>query len=63
MTYLKTKESTLEALKNASRRSLTHDEVEKQRISFIMGSLNKESSVTRAKVKEVLAEQDGRKKK
>jgi len=61
MTNLKTKESTLNALQQASRRPLTAEELQKQRVSFIMGSLKKESPVTRAKVQEVLAEQEGRK--
>jgi hypothetical protein len=63
MTNLKTKESTLQALEKASHKTPTSDEIRKQRISFIMGSLNKNSHVTRAKVQELLAEQEGLKSK
>jgi hypothetical protein len=59
MTNLRTKESTLRALENASRRTPTQDEIRKQRISFIMGSLNKDSQMTKAKIQEMLAEQEG----
>jgi hypothetical protein len=61
VTNLKTKESTLNALRRASRHPLTASEVEKQRVSFVMGSLRSESPMTRAKVQEILAEQEGRK--
>jgi hypothetical protein len=60
MTTLKTKESTLRALRMASRRELTADELQRQRVSFIMGSL-KSRNVTREKVEELLAKQEGRK--
>jgi hypothetical protein len=59
MTELKTKESTLLALKDAARRPLTSEEVRKQRISFVMGSLDSENSMTREKVEKILAEQRG----
>lgn len=61
MEQLKTRESLLSALRQASVRTPTAEELQKQRISFIMGSLNSESSVTRAQVEEVLAEHEGRK--
>lgn len=63
MTNLKTNESTLRALERASHRTPTPDEIKRQRISFIMGSLNKDSHVTRAKIQEILAEQEGLKSK
>jgi hypothetical protein len=63
MTNLKTKESTLQALERASRNPPTPEEMKKQRVSFIMGSLNKDSHVTRAKIQEILAEQEGNKPK
>jgi hypothetical protein len=61
VTSLKTKESTLDALRRASEHPPSAAEVQKQRVSFIMGSLNNESTVTRAKVQEILAQQDGSK--
>lgn len=60
MTNLKTKESTLRALQKASSRQPSEDELRKQRVSFIMGTLKSASAVTRAKVEEVLAKQEGR---
>lgn len=63
MTNLKTKESTLLALEKASHTTSSPDEIKRQRVSFIMGSLNKDSHVTRAKVQEILAEQEGIKSK
>jgi hypothetical protein len=59
MTQLKTKDSTLRALEDAARRRLTPDEILKQRISFVMGSLDAESPITREKVEKQLAEQRG----
>jgi hypothetical protein len=59
MTELKTKESTLEALEKAAGQRLTPEEIQKQRISFIMGSLDAKSPITREKVEKLLAEQRG----
>jgi hypothetical protein len=59
MTSLKTKESTLRALAQASRRELTAEELQEQRVSYIMGSL-KSRDVTREKVEQILAKQEGR---
>jgi hypothetical protein len=59
MTELKTKDSTLEALKQAAGRKLTREEIRKQRVSFIMGSLDAKSPITREKVERLLAEQQG----
>jgi hypothetical protein len=61
MTNLKTKGSLLETLRKAASSELSADEVHKQRISFIMGSLKDDSTVTRAKVTQVLADQAGKK--
>jgi hypothetical protein len=59
MTELKTKKSTLQALEKAAGRPLTAEEIQKQRISFIMGSLDAKSPITREKVERLLAEQRG----
>jgi len=61
MTELKTRESLLSALRVASERIPTADELRKQRVSFIIGSLKDGSPVTRARIEEVLAAQEGRK--
>jgi Ca2+-binding EF-hand superfamily protein len=59
MTQLKTKESTLKALEKAAHRPLTSDEIQQQRVSFVMGSLDADNSITREKVEKLLAEQRG----
>jgi len=59
MTHLKTSETLLRALRDASKYVPTADELQKQRVSFIMGSLKEESNVTRSRVQEVLDEQEG----
>ena len=61
MTGLKTKDSLLRALREASSQPASAEELHKQRVSFIMGSLKKSSNVTRERVESVLAEQEGRK--
>jgi hypothetical protein len=61
MTDLKTSDSLLDALKRAAAYKPTAEELERQRVSFILGSLREESTVTRERVQEVLAQQEGRK--
>jgi hypothetical protein len=61
VTQLKTKDSLLQALREASKRVLTAEELHKQRVSFIWGSLKDSSEVTRARIEQVLAQQEGRK--
>lgn len=55
MTKLHTSAALLDALTEASKKQVTADEIRKQRVSFIMGSLSDDSTVTRAKVTEILA--------
>jgi hypothetical protein len=59
MTDLKTNESTLQAIQRAILNPLSPEDIRKQRVSFIMGSLNTDSHVTRAQVQNILAEQEG----
>lgn len=61
MPELKTEQSLLDALREASSHTPTAEELQRQRVSFIMGSLKTDSSVTRDRVQKVLAEQEGRK--
>jgi hypothetical protein len=61
MTELKTKESLLSALRAATTRAPTADEINRQRVSFIIGTLKETSGVTRSKVQEVLDKQEGKK--
>ncbi len=51
---LKTKQSTLKALERAAHQRLTADEIQKQRISFVMGCLDVESLLTRAMIEKLL---------
>jgi hypothetical protein len=60
MTDLKTNESLLSALRAATTRTPTAEELNKQRVSFIIGTLKESSGVTRSKVQEVLDKQEGK---
>jgi hypothetical protein len=62
MTDLKTNESLLEALKRSTTRVPTAEELEKQRVSFVMGSLGRKSTATRSQVQDMLAKQEGKKR-
>jgi hypothetical protein len=62
MTKLKTDESLLETLRSAAAHEPSADELHAQRISFIMGSLKDDSTVSREKVSQVLADQEGKKR-
>lgn len=57
MTHLKTSEPLLRALRLATR-PLSAEEKREQRVSFIMGSLNEESTITRAQVESMLEKQE-----
>ncbi len=61
MTNLKTKESTLQALERATQVRLTSQDIRQQRVSFIMGSIDTNSPMTRAQVQEILEKQEGEK--
>jgi hypothetical protein len=61
MAELHTNEALLRALKIASEMKPTAEDLQRQRVSFIMGILKEDSGITRARVEEVLAEQEGRK--
>lgn len=56
----KTSDQLLAALKEASQKVQSKDEVLEQRISFVLGSLNPGHAVTRAEIRAVLAGQDGK---
>lgn len=62
MPELKTSESLLLALRNAAKTQISAEELREQRISFILGALDKESGVTREKIVKVLDDQQGKKK-
>lgn len=56
---LKTDPKLLATIQSARDWKSSPDELRKQRVSFIMGSLDKSSSVTREKVENVLNSQIG----
>lgn len=58
MTDLQTKSALLEALSAAAKKPISAEELREQRVSFIIGSLGDDSSVTRARVTEILAAQE-----
>lgn len=58
---LKTDPALLAALKRALALPQTPEQVEQQRLSFVMGSLKSTNGITRSEVKEILAQQKGRK--
>ena len=49
----------LEALEKASARQMTAEERRQQKVSFIVGTMGDDSTITREKVEKILAEQDG----
>ena len=48
----------LEALKKAATRGMTPEERHQQKVSFIVGTMGGDSTITREKVERILAEQD-----
>lgn len=61
MTGLRTSDALLLTLRQASLRKPTAEEIRKQRVSFIMGSLKPDSTVTRERVERVLSVNEGKK--
>ena len=61
MSELKTDPKLLDALKRALALPQSPEEIEQQRLSFIMGSLKSTNEITRSEVQEILAQQEGRK--
>ena len=56
---LKTNDDLLEAIKQAASRKLTPAEMLEQRVSFVFGSMDSDSDVTRQHIKQVIVEQEG----
>lgn len=61
MTNLTTDPKLIEALREAAQRGLTYEELRKQRVSFIMASVEDSSGVSREQVEEILDRHEGRK--
>lgn len=59
ITKLKTDPKVLEALQKAASRKPTPEEVLEQRASFVYGSMDSNSPVTRQHIKQVIREQEG----
>jgi hypothetical protein len=57
---IRTSPDLLRAIKEASTRTQTADEIKQQRISFVYGSLGAKSAVTRAQVENALERHEGR---
>ena len=61
MIDLHTSASLLSKLSESAAREMTENELRSQRISYVMGTLKEDSSVTREQVKEILARHEGKK--
>lgn len=60
MPEIKTNRALMDALHRAARKQLTAEEIRKQRISFILGSLSDDSTITKEQVENVLKKLEGR---
>lgn len=56
---LKTSEKLLNAVHRAAARKMTSEELREQRVSFVFGSMDSSSSVTRERVRQMLLDQEG----
>jgi len=56
---IKTSKELLDALVNASSKKQSATEVNEQRVSFIYGSMDHKSGLTRSRIQEILTEQQG----
>ncbi len=61
MTNIRTKPELLSALSQAAKTPVSEEELEKQRVSFIVGSLRDDSTITKAQIREALDSNSGRK--
>lgn len=57
---IKTDKELLESLRYAASRELSRAELLAQRVSFIIGNLPKESTITREQVEEILEQHEGK---
>lgn len=61
MTGLRASPALLDTLRQASQHRPSADDIRKQRVSFIMGSLKPDSTVSRERVEQVLDKHEGKK--
>jgi glutamine synthetase adenylyltransferase len=59
MTELRTDEKLLAAIQQSATLSLPPDQIERQRLSFVMGAMPMDSEMTREDIREVLKRQRG----
>ena len=59
MTELRTDPAVLAALREVTRRTPSAEQIEQQRLSFVMGVLPESNNMTREQVREVLERQRG----
>lgn len=59
MLNLKTKSSLLAMLTTATSNKPSSEQLLKQRVSFVYGSLDPEGGVTREQVRQIIVEQEG----
>jgi hypothetical protein len=59
MTSTATSPEFLKRLTNAANRRLSSGEIREQRISFIAGSVDKDSNVTKEKIEEIVENLEG----
>jgi len=60
MSEPKTDARLLQRMKQAARSQLTAEQIDEQRVSFIMSALSEKNTATRAKVTQILAQHEGR---
>lgn len=58
MTSIRTNEALLKALEKSAAHPLSHERMNQQRISFVMGALDDDNDMTREQVERVLDHQD-----
>jgi len=59
LVQLKTDREVLEAVQRAASRKMTPGEALEQRVSFVYGTMDSKSSVTRDQVRQLVIEQQG----
>ncbi len=59
MTGLKTDPKLITALRKAAGKTLSKETLHQQKVSFIFGSLGKDSTITRAKIEQELQKLEG----
>jgi len=57
---VETREDLIRALEIAARKRLNSDQLHKQRVSYILGALSEEKGITRERIEQVLATQEGK---